>query len=108
MNDIKDQLRTLGLRHTADILDDLVALATKNRWGAHQLFEHVFGATHLVEPVVHKRNATGFQLPRIGSGGRTFGRWRLATCHHNEFTLERAWLRNPQDAITRWLGVEAL
>lgn len=39
--DLKEQLRSLGLRHTADILDDLVALATKNRWGAQQVFEHV-------------------------------------------------------------------
>ena len=41
MTDLKDQLRVLGLRHTAETLDDLVALATKSRWGAHQLFEHV-------------------------------------------------------------------
>ena len=39
--DMKEQLRSLGLRHAAEILDDLVALATKNRWGAQQLFEHV-------------------------------------------------------------------
>ncbi len=39
--DLKEQLRSLGLSHTADVLDDVVALATKNRWGAHQLFEHV-------------------------------------------------------------------
>jgi hypothetical protein len=32
--DLKDQLRGLGLRHTADSFDDLVALATKSRWGA--------------------------------------------------------------------------
>ena len=39
--DLKEQLRQLGLHYTAGILDDVVALATKNRWGAHQLFEHV-------------------------------------------------------------------
>ena len=39
--DIKDQLRTLGLRHTADTLDDVIALATKSRWSAQQLFEYV-------------------------------------------------------------------
>ena len=39
--DLNEQLRSLGLRHTAEVLDDIVALATKNRWGAHQLFEHV-------------------------------------------------------------------
>jgi DNA replication protein DnaC len=38
---IKEQLRSLGLRHTAEILDDVVAVATKNRWGAQQVFEHV-------------------------------------------------------------------
>ncbi len=39
--DLKEQLNALGMRHTAGVLDDLVALATKNRWGPHQLFEHV-------------------------------------------------------------------
>jgi DNA replication protein DnaC len=39
--DLKDQLRALGLRHTADTLDDLVALATRSRWGAQQILEHV-------------------------------------------------------------------
>lgn len=39
--DLRDQLRTLGLRHTADTLDDLVALATKSRWGVPQILEHV-------------------------------------------------------------------
>jgi DNA replication protein DnaC len=38
---LTDQLRQLGLRHTAETLDDLVALATKHRWSAQQLFEHV-------------------------------------------------------------------
>ncbi|HEX5629948.1 MAG TPA: IS21-like element helper ATPase IstB [Usitatibacteraceae bacterium] len=39
--DLKEQLSSLGLRHTAEALADIVALATKNRWGAQQLFEHV-------------------------------------------------------------------
>jgi DNA replication protein DnaC len=39
--DLKDQLCDLGLRHSADMLDDIVALATKNRWSAHQILEHV-------------------------------------------------------------------
>ncbi|HZZ83106.1 MAG TPA: IS21-like element helper ATPase IstB [Anaeromyxobacteraceae bacterium] len=39
--DLRDQLLTLGLRHTAETIDDLVALATKNRWGAQQVLEHV-------------------------------------------------------------------
>lgn len=39
--DLKQQLAALGLRHTAEELDDLIALATKSRWSAQQLFEHV-------------------------------------------------------------------
>jgi len=38
---LREQLGTLGLRHTADALDDLVALATKNRWSTQQILEHV-------------------------------------------------------------------
>jgi hypothetical protein len=32
-----DALRLIGLRHTAETLDDIVALATKRRWGPTQL-----------------------------------------------------------------------
>jgi DNA replication protein DnaC len=39
--DLPEQLRLLGLRHTADSLDDMVALATRNRWGTQQILEHV-------------------------------------------------------------------
>lgn len=39
--DIRDLLRSLGLSATADGLDDLIALATKKRWGAIELFQHV-------------------------------------------------------------------
>jgi DNA replication protein DnaC len=39
--DLRTLLRALGLIATADGLDDLVALATKKRWGAVELFEHV-------------------------------------------------------------------
>jgi DNA replication protein DnaC len=39
--DLRDQLELLGLRHTAETLADLVALATKSRWGAQQVLEHV-------------------------------------------------------------------
>ena len=31
--DLADSLFELGLRHTANNLDDIVALATKKRWG---------------------------------------------------------------------------
>ena len=40
-SDLPEQLRLLGLRHSADTLDDLIALATKNRWGAQQVLDHV-------------------------------------------------------------------
>jgi DNA replication protein DnaC len=40
-HDLPTLLRALGLTATADGLDDLVALATKKRWGAVELFEHV-------------------------------------------------------------------
>jgi len=39
--DLRELLRALGLFATADGLDDLVALATKKRWGPVELFEHV-------------------------------------------------------------------
>ncbi|HEX7624665.1 MAG TPA: ATP-binding protein, partial [Anaeromyxobacteraceae bacterium] len=39
--DLREQLGLLGLRHTAEALDDLVALATKGRWGVQQILEHV-------------------------------------------------------------------
>ena len=41
MSALADALRAIGLPHTAAELDDLVALATKRRWGPTQLLEHV-------------------------------------------------------------------
>lgn len=41
MSDLKSRLRALSLLATAEALDDLVALATKQRWGAAQILEHV-------------------------------------------------------------------
>jgi DNA replication protein DnaC len=41
MTDSKSRLRTLGLLVTAAEFDDLVALATKKRWGPQQLLEHI-------------------------------------------------------------------
>jgi DNA replication protein DnaC len=41
MSDLAQRLRDLGLRATGDQLDDLVALATKERWSPVQLLEHV-------------------------------------------------------------------
>lgn len=37
-------LKAIGLTHTAAELDDLVALATKRRWNATQLLEHIVEA----------------------------------------------------------------
>lgn len=39
--DLRSLLRALGLTATADALDDLIALATKKRWGPAEMFEHV-------------------------------------------------------------------
>lgn len=41
MSDLQSRLRELGLLVTASELDDLIALATKKRWGPRQLIEHV-------------------------------------------------------------------
>ena len=41
MSPLADQLAALGLHHTGAHLDDLVALATKKRWSATQLLEHL-------------------------------------------------------------------
>src|SRR5260370_17330044 len=38
---LADALQSLGLRHTAAHLDDVVALATKRRWSPTQLLEHL-------------------------------------------------------------------
>ncbi len=41
MRDLAQRLRDVGLRATGETLDDLVALATKERWSPVQLLEHV-------------------------------------------------------------------
>jgi DNA replication protein DnaC len=41
MIDLKTRLRALGLLVTAAEFDDLIALATKKRWGPQQLIEHI-------------------------------------------------------------------
>jgi DNA replication protein DnaC len=41
MADLRSLLRSLGLHITAATLDEIVALATKKRWGPAQLLEHV-------------------------------------------------------------------
>jgi DNA replication protein DnaC len=46
MAPLADQLATLGLRYTAAHLDDVVALATKRRWSATQLLEHLADTEH--------------------------------------------------------------
>lgn len=41
MSDLRSHLRALGLLATASVLDDLLASATKKRWGPTDLLEHV-------------------------------------------------------------------
>jgi len=41
MTTLAEQLGAIGLHHTAGALDDLVAVATKKRWSAVQLLEHI-------------------------------------------------------------------
>lgn len=41
MSDLKTRLRGIGLLVSAADLDDLVAMATKKRWGPQQLIEHI-------------------------------------------------------------------
>jgi DNA replication protein DnaC len=41
MSDLCSRLRALGLLTTATTLDDLVALATKKRWGLTEALEHI-------------------------------------------------------------------
>jgi hypothetical protein len=41
MSDLRARLRTLGLLTVSSSLDDLVALATKKRWGTTEILEHV-------------------------------------------------------------------
>lgn len=41
MRDLKSLLRSLGLFVTANTLDEIIALATKKRWGPAQLLEYV-------------------------------------------------------------------
>lgn len=40
MTELKDRLRALGLFAVSASLDDVVALATKKRWGPTEIFEH--------------------------------------------------------------------
>ena len=41
MTGLNDRLTTIGLRHTAAHLDDLIATATRKRWSPTQILEHV-------------------------------------------------------------------
>src|SRR4051812_10425777 len=41
MRDLRSLLRALGLLATSDALDDLLALATKKRWGPTEILEHI-------------------------------------------------------------------
>ena len=44
--DLADSLKAIGLRHTAEHLDDIVALATKRRLGPTQLLEYIVAEEH--------------------------------------------------------------
>jgi DNA replication protein DnaC len=41
MKPLKERLTALGLRHTSQALDDLIATATKRRWGPTELLEAI-------------------------------------------------------------------
>ena len=41
MTPLKERLTALGLRHTSNALDDLIAMATKRRWGPTELLEAI-------------------------------------------------------------------
>jgi len=41
MKSLKERLTALGLRHTSQSLDDLIATATKRRWGPTELLEAI-------------------------------------------------------------------
>lgn len=41
MNDLRQRFNTLGWRATADLLDDIIATATKKRWGPTDIFEYI-------------------------------------------------------------------
>lgn len=41
MSDLRSRLRALGLLTASAMLDDLVALATKKRWGPTEILEHI-------------------------------------------------------------------
>ena len=41
MNPLAELLRALGLRAVSSQLDDLIALATKKRWGPTEILEHI-------------------------------------------------------------------
>src|SRR5262245_49986099 len=70
MSDLAKGLATLGLRHTAAQLDDVVALATKRRWGPTQLLEH------LVESEQQERTRRSLERRLLRS---RLGRFNLMT-----------------------------
>ena len=41
MTDLRDRLRALSLLAASSALDDIVALATKKRWGPTEFLEHI-------------------------------------------------------------------
>lgn len=41
MSTLEEKLTALGLRYTSRMLNDLIAMATKKRWGPNELLEHI-------------------------------------------------------------------
>ena len=64
MSPLADQLAALGLHHTGAHLDDLVALATKKRWSATQLLEHL--ATQEAQNRAQRSLARRLTRSRVG------------------------------------------
>ena len=71
---LKERLDALGLRHTSEALDDLIATATKRRWGPAELLEAIAdeetkdrarrGAAHGAQPPGRTEDDDGLRLGR--------------------------------------------
>jgi hypothetical protein len=57
---LAESRKAIRLAHTAAEFDDLVALATKRRWNATQLLEHVVEAE---QREIRSRSGSGYQTP---------------------------------------------
>ncbi len=64
MNDLATRLTKIGLRATAESLDDLIARAAKNRWSPQQLLEEI--ARSEAETKANRNLAYRLYLARLG------------------------------------------